>query len=193
MSQHPVLPTTVLSHSHADYLERLSDQEFWQHAVQLAKTPLEPTIKTKEYLECELNNGSAMIQLDVLREVLPSTRAFAQLPQSPPWMLGVTAWRGEMIAVIDLAAYLTQQQVYIHENRILFIVQTADITLGLAVTIKDTRTTIPIEFIQSMSPVHDEECATPEGTIQGTYAGVPILNIPMIVTNVVQQLSRCHE
>ncbi|GER87953.1 hypothetical protein KDW_21150 [Dictyobacter vulcani] len=193
MSEHPVLPATVLSHSHADYLEQLSNQEFWQHAKQLANTPLVPTAKAKEYLECELDNGSALIPLEVLREVLPATHAFAQLPQSPPWMIGLTVWRGEAIAVVDLAAYFTQQPVRNHKERILFIVQTAEDTLGLAVTIKNMQTSIPIEYIQSMSPVRNEERITPQDTVQGMYAGVPILNIPIILSSIVRKLSNGHE
>ena len=90
----------------ADALEHLSDEEFWGYVHECASfTP--PAPSPEEYLKCELSSGDCLISLTALYEVMPCPQHFALLPATPAWMVGIFAWRGETIAVIDLDAYLS--------------------------------------------------------------------------------------
>lgn len=189
MSQRPDLsPTTILNSTQANFLEQISDQEFWQHAKKLAQTPFVSPVKADEYLECELLPERAIIPLAALQEVIPTSQHLAQLPTSPFWMLGVTAWRGQTIAVIDLSAYFAQERVQAQRDQVLLIAQAAGITLGLTASIRGTHTSIPEEEIQPFNPKTSAKADTLVEVIQGTYAGTFILNIPSLLTTLVQRL-----
>lgn len=191
MSQRPSLPpsTAILHGAHAHYLEQLSQQEFWDYAQQLVQTTPTSVVQTEEYLECTLEQGSGIIPFAVLRTVLPKVRRFTRLPASPQWMLGVTAWKNETIAVVDLAAYLAQTRAQVRTDHVLLIVQQADITIGFTVHVRGTHADIPIESIQ---PLTDEEQIR-TGAFKGIYAGAFCLNIPTILTSIVHQLKKAYE
>ena len=118
----------------AEALEQLSDEEFWSYANELAllhsadakelkrapqaslRVPTDAGTEAEtlleEYLRCQLCSGDYLIPLTALQEVLLPPQdvreayPYALLPTIPAWMVGVFAWRGETIAVIDLDAYL---------------------------------------------------------------------------------------
>jgi len=96
----------------AQALEQLNEEEFWSHARRLASQAPSATGTPQEYLRCELRSGNYLIPLAALHEVVSTTydarkpHAYALLPAAPAWMVGLVAWRGETIAVIDLDAYL---------------------------------------------------------------------------------------
>ncbi len=101
----------------AEALEQLSDEEFWSYANELAllaptDAGTEAETLPEEYLRCQLCSGDYLIPLTALQEVLLPPQdvreayPYALLPTIPAWMVGVFAWRGETIAVIDLDAYL---------------------------------------------------------------------------------------
>jgi len=118
----------------AEALEQLSDEEFWSYANELVllhpadakelkrapqaslRVPTDAGTEAEtlleEYLRCQLCSGDYLIPLTALQEVLLPPQdvreayPYALLPTIPAWMVGVFAWRGETIAVIDLDAYL---------------------------------------------------------------------------------------
>ena len=189
MSQKPALsPSTILNSSEARFLEQINDQEFWEHARKLAQTPLPRPINSEEYLECDLKPERAIIPLADLQEITLITRPRAQLPGSPFWMLGIAAWQGQTIAVIDLAAYFSQERVQVHQDLVLLIAQASDITLGLSVSIRGTHSSIPKEHIQPFDPTTLAKTDTLIEVIQGTYSGAFILNIPNLLITLVQRL-----
>jgi chemotaxis signal transduction protein len=107
MNAHPPFTSTFASRSYAQSLEQMSDQEFWQLALEAA-CPV-TSLEVDEYLECILKQNRCLLPLTALREVVPPPYSFSRFPASPSWMIGVSAWRGEVIAVIDLEAYLWQR------------------------------------------------------------------------------------
>jgi chemotaxis signal transduction protein len=189
MSQRPGLsPTTILNSNQAHFLEQISDQAFWQHAEKLAQAPFFLPTQAEEYIECELIQERVIIPLANLQEVMPAAQHLAQLPTSPFWMSGITAWRGQAIAVIDLAAYFSQQRIQTHRDQVLLIAQDSDITLGLSVSMRGMHTSIPVEHIQLFDPATVAKTDTFVEVIQGSYAGIFILNIPNLLTSLVQRL-----
>jgi len=92
-------------------LEQLTDEEFWDRArEQVQRGPVAVDVQpehSREYLECHCRRGRFLIPLAAVYEVVPSPQQFTLLPAAPGWMLGLTAWHGEAMAVIDLDAYLS--------------------------------------------------------------------------------------
>src|SRR5579863_8026063 len=87
-------------------LDQLSDDDFWRAAQTLAAQE-SPLAATREYLECELSQHRCLAPLDALSEVCLPPRQYAFLPALPWWACGLAAWHGEVICVVDLAAFLS--------------------------------------------------------------------------------------
>ncbi|GCF09258.1 chemotaxis protein CheW [Dictyobacter arantiisoli] len=188
MSQHPLLSAAVLNGTHVQFLEQLSDTEFWQYAEQLAKTPSMPAAQVDEYLECACVEGRVILPLASICEVLAAPRHYVQLPASPTWMLGVTTWKGEAVAVIDLGALLTQQPAQDHVDQVLLITHCENTTLAFTVTLSRTYPTIPVEYIQPFIPPEASSTNGLSEAIQGIYAGALVLNMASITTLIIHQL-----
>ncbi|BCL81961.1 chemotaxis protein CheW [Ktedonobacteria bacterium brp13] len=199
MSQHPVLPAALLTITQAHYLEQLDNQQFWHYAQELANTrriEIESPGQQQEeqhylVIESESNDaeGRIIIPLASLRQILPVTPHLTQLPASPPWMLGLAAWHGETIAVIDLPAYLAQRQLrppLPGTPRLLLIAQEAEITLGLTVAVTGSLPALSRDQIQPLDSAMAEAMQHCAHGILGMYAGAPILHMPVILTTMVQ-------
>jgi chemotaxis signal transduction protein len=103
----------------AQALEQLSNEEFWSYAHELAYLAPTVPLASEQYLLYERrdtrytfnNHPSAyLIPLTALHEVLPmphNAHKPALFPNVPAWMIGVIAWHGETVAVVDLDAYLS--------------------------------------------------------------------------------------
>src|SRR5579864_1687484 len=98
------------SHTQIAFLEQLSDQEFWDYAQSLATQQNAPLTTSEEALECHTEQGRYLLPLRAVREVVSPPHKLTLLPSCPPWMLGITAWRGHVIPVVDLALYFTTPQ-----------------------------------------------------------------------------------
>ena len=95
----------------AQRLGNISEEEFWAFACEQAGGDLVPpspqNAQTGQYIECVLRQGTCLLLLAAIEEVLPSPARYTLLPAMPRWMPGLTAWRGEVMAVINLEAYLS--------------------------------------------------------------------------------------
>lgn len=198
MSEHPVLPSALLSSSHAQFLEQLSDQDFWKHAAEVASALSTPAPQLEEYLECDCKTQKhrqtlrCMLSLSGLREIVSLPHRFAGLPDSPAWMLGVAAWRGEVIAVVDLAAYLTNGSAQSHAIGTMLVANKDDLTIGLFVATVGSTATFEMEQMvppEQMS-IGDTVtlCARVAGAVKGVYAETLVLDIPIILADIVEQL-----
>ncbi len=72
--------------------------------------------------------------LRALYEIVRPPRRIAPLPAMPIWMQGVLAWRGEVIAVVDLNAYLSGYTMTSPHEGMLVVANYADLPLGLLVS-----------------------------------------------------------
>jgi chemotaxis signal transduction protein len=117
-------------------LEQLSDDEFWAYARRLAvSAPL--ASPPEEYLTCVLSRETGwqcLIPLATLYEIVRPPHRIAPLPAIPAWMKGLVAWRGEIIAVVDLNAYLSGDSMDGPHEGMLVIANYAGLPLGLLVS-----------------------------------------------------------
>ena len=157
----------------AEALEQLSDDEFWNYARELASlAPVDTDTYPEAYLRCALSSGDYLIPLTALHEVmLPSQdthkgHLYTFLPSMPVWMVGVFAWRGETIAVIDLDAYFSTivsgPGNDTGAESTLLIADCSGLAIGLLVPVV--------------------------GLTTETASGAPVLDVPEILVDVVQQI-----
>ncbi len=167
-------------------LDQLSDEQFWEHARALAHHA-PPASPAKEYLECELSGGRCLIPLEMLDEVVPSPRRFAFLPATPRWMIGLAAWHGEIIAVIDLDAFLAGGTARsISSEGMLLIAQHEDTPVGLLVPAIGQ--SVPVEDSAISSMDTSWFLAERAALGKGTLAGAVILDMPQLLSEVVKHI-----
>ena len=184
----PTLSKTFLSNSQVHSLDQMGDEEFWGYASQIAHYTRTTYPSLGDYLTCELQQGSCILPLAVLREVISPPHQFTLLPAAPAWMSGLVAWRGELIGVIDLEAFLSNRPAQLHTNGMLLIAQFEEITLGLYVTAVGSTTMVMTEQMQS--PEHVPAWYVPlcSKALKGVYDEMPVLDISAILVNVVQRV-----
>jgi chemotaxis signal transduction protein len=92
----------------AQRLWEMSDEEFWAYARELASggSSVPVRVGAGQYLEITLSQRTCLLPLSIIEEVLQLPSHYALLPSVPGWMPGLAAWRGEVLAVVDLEMYL---------------------------------------------------------------------------------------
>lgn len=168
----------------------MDEEEFWNYAHQRARVVPESPSRT-EYVECRFGNGACLIALRDLAEVLSPPHRLARLPGMPDWMAGIMAWRGEMVAVVNLDSYiwpapaLPLPQV---ADGILLIAHARGQTLGLLAPALGVTTTIDFEHISAFNDSSSMAFAGKAGILDGMYTDMPVLNIPALLAELVQQI-----
>ncbi|MEO6893243.1 MAG: chemotaxis protein CheW [Ktedonobacteraceae bacterium] len=187
--EHLMVTTTTGDGSMERPLEQLSDEEFWEHARKLASI-VPVAIFPEEYLECHLRAGhTSFIALAALFEVVPPPYRISLLPDALPWMPGLIAWRGEVIAVVDLDAYLfgaapAEPPRATTSEGTLLIADFGGQPVGLLVDAIGSITAIKPDQVQSsMQPGSDIA-----GPYKGVYAGSFVLDIPVLLAEAVRQI-----
>ena len=188
MSEYDILTNALTDQSHVLFLEGLSDQDFWRYATELASATPTAKLEIGQYLECELEQKRCILPLAALREVVPPPHQITLLPSIPAWMPGITAWRGETIATVDLDAYLTQCPTRLRSDYVLLIIQQDEITLGLFVAaVRSIPTLDPGQFCPPEQAIarypHLSVVA-----ILGIYADALVLDTRIILTDMVQRI-----
>ena len=198
---------SVSPDAYAEYLEGLTDTEFWDHAYEKAYMPRSEhaahaltTIATPSdddtltCITCNLREGHCLLPLSYIREILPLSQQVTRLPDVPFWMLGILSWRGETLAAIDLCAYLTRSKTPL-PSRVFLITQHEHITLALCVlAIGSNLVSVNIdEFTPFTLPPAPEGIEGPVGPIgmwkrdNNEYG---YLDIPALFADAVQHIER---
>jgi chemotaxis signal transduction protein len=179
------------------FLEQLSDREFWDYAQSLATQQYAPSITDEQVLECQTEQDRYLFPLRALREVVAPPHELAHLPLSPAWMSGITAWRGHVIPVVDLASYFiahkmneldATRHVCSPSNSMLLILDDTNVLLGLQ-----------IAFVGSIRALKQAQLAQPEvaplwypqcllAMILGVYDGSVLLNPQMLIDQILNQI-----
>ncbi len=191
MSERPILPSLLSAFFNSEYsqnLAQLSDEEFWHYAQELAHTPPSSEPSPKEYLKCALDKSHCILPLTALREVVTPPRHFTLLPASPPWMLGVTAWRGEPIAVLDLMAYFSQSRAVLRSDSLLLIATNDYATIGLSAVVVSSLPSLQAGSVLPLEQTSTHQALSKSGII-GLYEDAFVLDIPSFLTTIVQQIN----
>jgi chemotaxis signal transduction protein len=172
-------------------LERMSNQEFWNYAHERAGIVPQLSSQERDYqdqhLECELSRGNCFVPLKAIIEVVPPPHRFAQLPVTPGWMRGLVAWRGEVIAVIDLDMYLCGESAS-SPGGMLLVATHADITVGLLVPNVGLTATVQFEQMHPLTGPSVFYTPMRAGVVRGVFAEEPVLDVSALLPDVVQQI-----
>lgn len=190
----------------AQRLGNMSEEEFWAFAREQAGgdlvSPSPQNAQTGQYLECVLRQGTCLLPLAAIEEVLPSPARYTLLPAMPRWMPGLTAWRGEVMAVINLEAYLSGIDLP-STGGLLLCTHHAELALGLflpaigpsiALDSESDSTSEAQEGRPQGSPprVHPTPAPTmitKTGVIvKGFVEDVPVLDVDGLLADVVRQI-----
>jgi len=151
----------------AQRLGNMSEEEFWAFARKQASgdavSPSSENARAGHYLECVLRQRSCLLPLAAIEEVIPSPARYALLPAMPRWMPGLAAWRGEVMAVVNLEAYLSGIDLP-STGGLLLCMSHANLALGL--------------FLPAIGPT----------IAPGKEQGTDVLDIDTLLTDVVRQI-----
>jgi chemotaxis signal transduction protein len=179
------------------FLEQLSDQEFWDYAQSLANQQNAQSNTSEQALECHTGEGCCLLPLRALCEVVSPPHKLTRLPLHPPWMLGITAWRGHIIPVADLASYFiahkthtldTAQHAYAHSNSLLLILDDADALLGIQIAVVGSIITLEeaqLELPEQAPSWYPRHLLT---MLLGVYNESVILNPPVLIAEMMQHI-----
>ncbi len=191
---HP-LEMLLKGQEHAHFLEDLNNQDFWRYAEILATTDeLATTISplVDQYLQCKCQSGSCIFPLATLQEIIPPPHHLSLFPSAPIWMEGITAWRSEILPVVDLSAYLTGQQAAVSSNAMLLIMQVGDNVLGLHVLLEQPLAELDPALFKAVEQWPDEwQMLQKQKKVVGNYQGAFLLDMEMIIPDIIHQISEC--
>lgn len=208
MQQEPAAISSLYDNTLARDLAQLSDDEFWQFArAQGARAGA--AVHHEEYVECALDGSGhrCWLALDALSQAVSPPHRFALLPSMPPWMVGLVAWRGEMLPAIDLAAYLADSPQPVTGSRqaaqgMLVVMHDAgkdrsfSPSLALAVPAIGPTVTIAPEQVEARNLLAADDAALASGwlaatraaVIRGSYNDAPVLDIPALLAAIVEEI-----
>jgi chemotaxis signal transduction protein len=202
MNERPTVSATFLDATHLQNLEQLDDEEFWEYARRLAQQA-PASAQSEEYLACILAQGTCLIPLTALNEVVLPPHHLTLLPATPEWMPGLVAWRGEAIAVIDLSLFLSNHTLDL-SNGILLVANHAGLPIGLLVPsigqtipvqqeLEDTPTPASDNFTHSTETmVHGLTHYAPDraACVKGIQQGALVLDLPVLLAAVTRHIER---
>lgn len=180
MDKQPDPVSRLSAGSQAHFLEQLSDEDFWTFARQGVHSLPPPPAKREEYLVCELEDVACVLPLTAFHEAVSVPHHFTFLPDSPPWMPGLTTWHGEIIAAVDLGAYLANRLSQPLPDDMLLIAHHDDILLGLLVSSIRATTTVQVDQLTPPPETLRVE------VLPGVFANAVVLDIPAILRDVAQ-------
>lgn len=176
----------------AQNLEQMTDEEFWQHArTEAAQAAivlsLSESAALHQYLECGLQRGKCFVPLHAIEAVIPASSPLARLPFAPHWLHGVQAWRGEIVAVVNLDDYLSGIDAPF-TGGMLLIARHPECAIGLLVP--EVGLTTTIEFEQLAPAIIPSAFYTTSrvDVVKGLYAGCPVLDIARLLGDVTLQI-----
>src|SRR5258708_8970719 len=187
MSEHDTSISISSTAVNTQFLAELSDQDFWDYASSVANSvPVSSKQQPGEFLVCELVYGRCFLPLTALREIVSPMPPCMRLPASPPWMMGIVAWRGETIAVIDLAAYLENRATQYLSDKMLVIAYFNDLTFGLCVSAIGSIIIVDEEKLALDEQTISKYALLPRGVIRGAYEDGLVLNVDMFLADLVR-------
>ncbi len=178
------------------FLAALGDDAFWDYAHELASAAQPTSDRQDEYLLCRIGEQYGLLALSFLREVYPTTASYAFLPSTPSWMIGLTAWRGTVVPVIDLAAYMGKESqvswVLPRTAHMLFIAHYHATLLAFSVASAETSIALEPQRMHATHRTQNHIASERLDMLQGIYVCDEIeawvFDMAKIFTDIVQQI-----
>ena len=193
MSEQPVFSLATNSSDYAQFLAQMNDTAFWEYAGMLSQEDVIPPASLDPgLLLCTLEDVSCLLPLHHLRESLSAPHHYTALPMSPSWMLGLMAWRGETIPVLDLSAYLLQHPAHLHAEDTLLITERDHCFVGWLMTSVEAIPTSLLETDAGRRPQTNPfwyEPLSSDVVIQ-TYAHLPLLDLALLISEATHTIGR---
>lgn len=186
------LPPISWRGSQVRSLEQLSDEAFWQYAFNAANSLPHLSPEPDTYVVCQMSSGSWLLPLDALHEIISASQPCTRLPATQRWMLGLMAWRGDIIAVIDLDAYLCtlQELPYsgsTHAEGLLLITRMDTCLLAFYINAIGETMTINEAQIHALS-AQTSVADTLRPLLLGKYADTWMLDMQKLISSVMQEV-----
>lgn len=199
MSVLPSSTSNITNSSYTPPVEQLSDEEFWKLAAESARSTATAHTPLDEHLVCTLGQRCCIVSLNTLYKIVAPPLYFSRLPLTPDWVPGLSAWHGEIIAVVDLQAYLLGTPAVAHgkhDDGMLLVAPYDDLALGLFVT--GVKTALHLAQEQPLIPftLHTSGQANQQSLRQHVIRGVTkigedeilVLDTPMLFADIAQSL-----
>lgn len=176
----------------AQSLEQMTDEAFWQcaraEAAQAATIPSpSESAALHQYLECALSRGICFVPLHAIEAVIPASSPLVRLPFAPRWLHGVQAWRGDIVAVVNLDDYLSNIDTPF-TGGILLIARHPECVIGLRVPRVGLTTTIELEHLAPVAAPSPLYTPARVDVVKGLYDGYPVLDIATLLSDVTLQV-----
>jgi purine-binding chemotaxis protein CheW len=138
-----------------------------------------PAAASNPYLTCTIGEEDFALPLTGVLEV-QRLQAVTPVPYTPPWLIGATNRRGDILSVVDLAVFLGREAAAPAPHRRLVVVRASreGLTTGLVVDRVRGIRGLPAEVIGPPSTAHSE-AATPfvSGSFEQDGRTVAILDL----------------
>lgn len=151
---------------------QLPSADFWQGDNRRARG--------ERYLVFALAGTTYGVPLTHVREVgrLPPV---TMLPNAPPWLLGAANLRGEILSVVDLAAFLELGQMRLPAEAFLLACRTGGMEVGLVVeSVRDIRELPEAAIRPNVGSVPGRAARYLAGVHTGDGAPTLILDLPRL-------------
>jgi chemotaxis signal transduction protein len=188
------IPFISLSRSRTHLLAQLNDEEFWRYAAEIAASS-STTQRVENYLFCDLGTRRCIFPPGLAREIIPPPYQVTRLPATPAWMPGLTMWRGEIIPLIDVWAYLWDDGGYTNgalslerPPDLLLVIQVRACIIGLLVAAITTAIGYDDEHMVPFDLAPDWCSGLRPGTIKGVLDDALVLDVPFMFNDIVQQI-----
>jgi CheW-like domain len=193
MSEQPVFSLATNSSDYAQFLAQMNDAAFWEYAGMLSQEDVIPPASLDPgLLLCTLEDVSCLLPLHYLREILSAPGHYTALPISPPWMLGLMAWRGETIPILDLSAYLLQYPARLHPEDTLLITEHDHCFVGWLMKAVEA---IPTSLLETDAGKHSQANSVwyeplRSDMIVQMYTQLPLLDLALLISEATQAIGR---
>ncbi|HEV2655998.1 MAG TPA: chemotaxis protein CheW, partial [Ktedonobacteraceae bacterium] len=153
------------------------------------------TQQVENYLFCDLGTRRCIFPPGLAREIIPPPYQVTRLPATPAWMPGLTMWRGEIIPLVDVWAYLLDDGgstngalPLARPPDLLVVIQGRDCILGLLVMAITPSIDYDDEHMVPFELAPDWCSGLRPGTIKGVLDDALVLDVPFIFNDIVQQI-----
>jgi chemotaxis signal transduction protein len=151
-----------------DAHKRVRREQMKEYAMRLwIGAPQTPASACDPHLICTLADEDFALPLAGVLEV-QRLQAVTPVPYTPPWLIGATNRRGDVLSVVDLAGFLGRESAAPAPNRRLVVVKASQegLTIGLIV---DRVRGIRGLAAGVMGPLSTAHAAAPSPFVRGTF------------------------